>query len=230
MRRKHLPKVDHRGIRTLARAATIALLQGGSLVASLDASAISSQTISFAALSGKSFGAAPFTISATASSGLAVGFVSLATTVCTVAATTVTIRSAGTCTIQASQGGDATYAAAPAVNQSFAVAKASQTITFAALASKTYGAIPFTVYATASSGLAVIFVSTTTAVCTVSGAMVTIVAGGTCTIQTQQAGNGNYNAATNVNQSFIVTMGAIVQYTYDAAGNVIKIERVGSPN
>jgi len=67
-------------------------------------------------------------------------------------------------------------------------------------------------------------------VCTVSGAMVTIVAGGTCTIQTQQAGNGNYNAATNVNQSFVVTMGAIVQYTYDAAGNVIKIERVGSPN
>ena len=204
MRRKHLPKVDHRGVATLARAATIALLQGWSLVGWLDASAITSQTISFAALSAKSFGAAPFTISATASSGLAVGFISLTTPVCTVAATTVSIRGTGTCTIQASQGGDATYAAAPAVNQSFAVAKAAQTITFAALASKTYGAMPFTVNATASSGLAVIFVSTTTAVCTVSGAMATIVAGGTCTIQAQQAGNGNYNAATNVNQSFAV--------------------------
>jgi hypothetical protein len=39
----------------------------------------------------------------------------------------------------------------------------------------------------------------------VSGATVTLVAIGTCTIQATQAGNANYNAATAVNQSFQVT-------------------------
>jgi hypothetical protein len=197
-----------RGMRELAGAATVALLHLGALITSFDASALTSQIISFAAQSGKTFGAAPFTVSATASSGLAVSFASLAPTTCTVSAATVTIVGAGTCTLQASQAGDTTYAAAANVNQSFAVAKATQTIAFAVLAAKTYGAAPFVVSASASSGLTVTFVSTTTVVCTVSGATVTIVGGGTCTIQARQSGNGNYNAAANVNQTFAVAKAA----------------------
>jgi hypothetical protein len=208
MKWMHLPEMDHRGIRALASAATTALLQVCSLVASLDASALTSQTISFAALSGKSFDAAPFAISATASSGLAVGFISLTPSICTVAITTVTIQGAGICTIQALQAGDAIYTAAPTVNQTFTVAKAAQTITFAALAGKTYGAAPFAISAAASSRLMVTFVSTTTAVCTATGAMVTIITGGSCTIQAQQAGNGNYYAAANANQTFAVAKAA----------------------
>src|ERR1019366_5355094 len=65
--------------------------------------------------------------------------------------------------------------------------------------------ISFAVSATASSGLAVSFNSQTTLVCTVSGATVTLVSVGTCTIQATQAGNTNYAAATPVNQSFQVT-------------------------
>ena len=83
-------------------------------------------------------------------------------------------------------------------------AKANQAITFGALAGKTYGDAPFTVSATASSGLAVSFSSTTTGVCTVAGSTVTIVAAGTCTIVANQAGNANYNAAPQVTQSFTV--------------------------
>ncbi|HEV8553537.1 MAG TPA: FG-GAP-like repeat-containing protein [Casimicrobiaceae bacterium] len=188
------------------------------------AQAQTSQTITFNALASKTYGNAPFTVSATASSGLTVSFASLTTSVCTVSGTTVTIVAAGTCTIEASQAGNGTYAPAPNVDQSFTVAKANQTITFGALSGKTYGAAPFTISATASSGLAVTFVSTTTAVCTVSGATVTIIAAGTCTIQAQQAGNGNYNAAPNVNQSFTVakasqtiTFGALSGKTYGAA-------------
>ncbi len=166
------------------------------------------QTIMFAALGAKTYGAAPFAVSATASSGLAVKFASTTTAVCTVSVATVTIVAGGTCTIQAAQAGNGNYNAATSVSQSFAVAKAAQTITFAALGAKTYGAAPFAVGAIASSGLAVAFASTTTAVCTVSIATVTIVAGGTCTIQASQAGNGNYNAAANVNQSFAVAKAA----------------------
>ena len=64
-----------------------------------------------------------------------------------------------------------------------AAALLGQTITFGALAGQTYGVAPFTIGATASSGLPVSFASLTTAVCTVSGNTVTIVAAGTCTIQ-----------------------------------------------
>src|SRR5262249_31524980 len=132
------------------------------------------QTITLAALAGKTYGNPPFTVSATASSGLAVTFSSTTTTVCTVSGSTVTIVTGGTCSVKASQAGDVRYLAATAVTQSFTVAKASQTITFGALANQTYGVAPFTVSATASSGLAVTFTSTTTTVCTVSGSTVTI--------------------------------------------------------
>jgi hypothetical protein len=192
----------------VTRRAAVAFVAAIALVAASLALAQTSQTITFNALGNKTYGNVPFTVSATASSGLAVSFASLTTSVCTVSGTTVTIVAAGTCTIQASQAGNATYAPATNVSQSFTVAKANQTITFSALSGKTYGVAPFTVSATASSGLAVTFVSTTTAVCTVSGTTVTIVAAGTCTIQAQRAGNGNYNAATNVNQSLTVAKAA----------------------
>ncbi len=150
-------------------------------------------------------GTAPFTLSATVSSGLAVSFASTTPAVCTVSGATVTLVAVGTCTIRATQAGNANYAAATPVNRSFQVTPESQTITFGALSNQTLGTAPFTVSATASSGLAVSFASTTSTVCTVSGATVTLVAVGTCTIQATQAGNANYAAATPVNQSFQVT-------------------------
>jgi hypothetical protein len=163
-----------------------------------------SQTINFDVLANQPYGTAPFPVSATASSGLPVTFNSQTPAVCTVSGATVTLVSVGTCTIQATQGGNANYAAASPVNQSFQVTKASQTITFGALSNQVLGAAPFTVSATASSGLAVSFASTTTAVCTVAGNTVTLVTAGTCTIQATQAGNANYAAATPVDRSFQV--------------------------
>jgi uncharacterized protein (TIGR03437 family) len=81
----------------------------------------------------------------------------------------------------------------------------SQTITFGQLSNVTLGIAPFPVSATASSGLAVSFASTTPTVCTVSGSTVTIIAAGTCSITASQAGNANYTSATPVTQSFTVT-------------------------
>lgn len=79
------------------------------------------QTISFGALSNVIVGVAPFSISATASSGLAVNFTSTTTSVCTVSGNTVTIVATGGCSITANQAGNATYSAAPPVTQSFTV-------------------------------------------------------------------------------------------------------------
>jgi uncharacterized protein (TIGR03437 family) len=80
----------------------------------------------------------------------------------------------------------------------------SQTITFTTLSNVTVGVAPFPITATASSGLAVGFTSSTTSVCTVSGSTVMIVVAGTCSITATQAGNGNYTAAMPVTQSFVV--------------------------
>ena len=161
------------------------------------------QTITFGALAGKTYGDPPFTVSATASSGLVVSF--SASGNCTVSTTTVTITGAGSCTITASQAGDANYNAAPSVQQTFTIAKADQTITFNALADKTTSDPPFTVSATASSGLTVSFSATGS--CTVSGNTVTITGSGSCTITASQAGNANYNPAPSVARTFNITSG-----------------------
>jgi hypothetical protein len=189
----------------------------------------SAQTIAFGSLVNLPLGSAPTTVSAVASSGLPVSFVSLTTPVCTVVASTVTLASVGTCTLQATQPGNSNYLAAASVNQSFNVVTQSQTIAFAPLGNRIIGSAPFTVSATASSTLPVSFSSLTLSVCTIGGTTVTLVAQGTCTIRAIQSGNASYAAATPVDQSFTITSGAALQYTYDAAGNVIKIQRFGSP-
>jgi subtilisin len=95
------------------------------------------QSINFGTLSARTYGFAPFTVSATASSGLPVSFT--ASGACTVTGTTVTITGAGTCTITASQGGGASWNPAPSVERSFTIARATPVITWADPAAITYG-------------------------------------------------------------------------------------------
>src|SRR5205085_1142676 len=151
-----------------------------------------SQTITFAALSDRLFGVAPFSVSASASSGLPVDFSSLTATVCTISGATVTILAVGTCSVRAAQSGNVTYAAAPTVDQSFAVSQGAQSISFGAIGDKPLAASPITVNATASSGLAVSFASLSASICTVSNNLVTLVTAGTCTIRASQAGNASF--------------------------------------
>ena len=79
-----------------------------------------SQTITFGAIAAQTAGT-PVVLTATASSGLAIGYASTDTVVCTVSGSTATLNAAGVCAIQASQAGNTTYAAASAVTQSFTV-------------------------------------------------------------------------------------------------------------
>ncbi len=195
------------------------------------------QTITFGALGGKNLGDPAFAVSATASSSLTVTFSSLTTPVCTVSVNTVTIVAVGTCTIRAAQAGNSNYAAAANVDQSFTVGQGGQTITFGALAGKTFGAAAFTVSATASSGLAVTFSSLTSGVCTVATNTVTIVAVGTCTVRAAQAGNASYTAAANVDQSFTVaqatqtiSFGALSNHTLGSGSFTVSATGGGSGN
>jgi len=85
------------------------------------------------------------------------------------------------------------------------IAMANQTITFGALAARTLGVdASFALTATASSGLTVSYASSDESVATVSGSTVTIHKVGSTTITASQAGDGNFNAATEVSQSLTV--------------------------
>jgi len=163
------------------------------------------QIITFGSLSNVSLGVGSASLTATASSGLPVSLASTTSSVCTVNGSTVTLVSAGSCSITASQAGNGTYAAATPVTQSFTVNPTSQILTFNSLPGVIYGVSPFNLTATASSGLAVAFASTSPIVCTVWADSVTVVAPGTCSITASQSGNGNYLAAANVVQSFTIS-------------------------
>ena len=72
-----------------------------------------SQTITFGAVGNVTTSAAPFGISASASSGLAVSFASETNNVCTVSGSTVAVVTSGICSIVASQQGNAYFRACP---------------------------------------------------------------------------------------------------------------------
>jgi glucose/arabinose dehydrogenase len=84
------------------------------------------QSITFASLPDKTFGDAPFSLNATASSSLVVSY--SASGQCSVNGTTVTITGAGSCTISASQAGNVSYNPAQEVERTFAIAKATASV------------------------------------------------------------------------------------------------------
>jgi len=180
------------------------LANSGVITAVFPATAKLSQSITFTDPADISYGISPSSLSATSNSGLTVAFTSATSGVCTVSGTTVTIVSAGTCTINASQAGNANYEAASQVSQSFTISKASQSITFTDPEDITYGQSPSSLSATSTSTLTVAFTTATSGVCAVTGTTVTVLTAGTCTINANQAGDTNYVAASQVSQSFII--------------------------
>jgi hypothetical protein len=167
-----------------------------------------SQTIGFtsAAPSNAYLGGPNYTVAATATSGLPVTFASTTGSVCTVSGSTVSFVGTGTCTVSASQAGNSLYAAAPTVTQSFTVAGKPQSITFTSTAptGAFVGGPTYTVSATATSGLPVIFGAASFGVCSVSGSTVSFTAAGVCNIVGFQFGNATWASATPVVQTFTV--------------------------
>lgn len=74
-----------------------------------------------------------------------------------------------------------------------------------------------TLSASASSGNAVTYGSSTTSICTVSGDTVSFIGVGTCTVTADQAGDGNYNAAPQV--SLDITVSATLGITMAGSGS-----------
>ncbi len=160
-------------------------------------------------------GGPTYALAAVASSGLSVSLSSGTPSVCFLEGLTVSFIAAGTCTIDANQAGDSEYEAALEAQQTFVVNKRTQLIEFLSTAppSASVGEPTYVVSATASSGLGVAFSSTTPSVCFLEGSTVSFIAAGTCTIDANQAGDGEYDAALQAQQSFTVSSAPVLVST-----------------
>lgn len=183
-----------------------------------------SQTINYTSTAPAAavFNGPSYSVAATSTSGLAVTFTidASASAVCSISGSTVSFIGVGSCVINANQAGNANYLPAPQTQQTFAVGKASQTIsiTSTAPANAAVGGATYTVAATATSGLAVAFTidPVASSVCSVSGSTVSFIGNGSCVINANQAGNANYSAAPQVQQSFAVKASQTITFTSTA--------------
>ncbi|HEY7872619.1 MAG TPA: hypothetical protein VIC31_07865 [Rudaea sp.] len=193
------------------------------------------QTITFTstAPAGATVGGATYTVTATASSGLTVTLTidASASSVCSISGSTVSFTDVGNCVIDANQAGNGTYNAAPQAQQTFAVGKGNQTITFTstAPAAATVGGSTYTVTATSSAGLTPVTFTidaSASSVCSISGSTVSFTGVGNCVIDANQAGNASYNAAPQVQQTFAVGKGnQTITFTSTAPAGAV----VGGP-
>ena len=103
------------------------------------------QSITFAAIANHVWGDAAFTLTATSSSGLPVSF--SATGPATITGSILTITGAGVVTVNATQDGNASYAAATSVVQAFKINGAPLDVTASAATSTYGGALPKFAYA-----------------------------------------------------------------------------------
>jgi hypothetical protein len=204
------------------------VLQSFSIGAEAPSQSVQSISFTSSPPPGAIVGGPTYTVTAAASSGLAVTFSSGNPSVCSVSSSTVSFVATGTCTVLANQGGSGSYSAAPQVSQSFDIGQGPQTISFTSTPpSDAYvGGPTYAVAATASSGLAVTFSSGSPSVCSVSGSTVSFTESGTCIVRANQSGNASYQPAPQVQQSFTVVpppSAQTITFTSNAPANAVYL-------
>jgi gliding motility-associated-like protein/uncharacterized repeat protein (TIGR02543 family) len=162
------------------------------------------QSITFPAIADKVYGETPFTLTATASSGLPVTYQALTNNI-TINGSIVTITNTGLATIRATQAGNASYNEAAPVEVSFTVNKAPQTITFNQPKPVSRYAGVVTLTAISSSGLPVSFSANEPSVGVITSDNKLQVKGlGTIKIIASQPGNEFYLPATVIEREVVV--------------------------
>jgi hypothetical protein len=157
------------------------------------------QSISFTGPATQTFGAAPVALTATATSGLAVSFttVPVVSSVCSVSGSTVTLTSAGTCTIAADQNGNTSFAPAPQVTRAFTINQATQATL---IANAVATVLPFggttTLSTTGGSGTGAVTFVSNNGNCSIAGTTLTATGAGSCVVTATKAADTNFLIAT----------------------------------
>lgn len=140
-----------------------------------------------------------FEVDASASSGLPLVLVAFGA--CEVNGTDLHLLGAGRCTVQALQPGDDNFIAAQVVEESFDIARAGQSIGFR-LPSPLVRGNDLQLAAASSSGLPVRFEAY--GACLVVGSVLRLTGEGSCTVNADQEGNRNFEAAQTVTRTVSV--------------------------
>jgi hypothetical protein len=195
-------KIRHGVEMTLLAACALLAACGGGGSGSGGGSEGRLQVINFKYPGGNTLLNGPTVLSATATSGLEVSYRTGTPTTCTVSGNQLTLVAAGECLVIASQAGGAgsdgvKWAAADDVSQLFNVLKKAQEITFTppdyVLSSATQS---ITLSATADSGQAVTFETSTPEVCAITGTTLQLKGKGSCAVTAKQAGTDQYGPVT----------------------------------
>jgi len=175
------------------------------------------QTISFTSSAPVSavVGGPSYTPTATATSGLTVAFTidGTASSICSInGSNVVAFTGAGSCVIDANQAGNATYSAAPQVQQTFTVGKGTQTtLAVTGPASLGYtGTAPITTSGGSGTGTISYSTSSASSQCTVNSTTGVITAhatSGNCVVAASKAADSNYNATSSANFNVTLTLG-----------------------
>lgn len=139
----------------------------------------------------------------------------------------MSFQDVGNCVLNFNQAGDANYAAASQVQQTFAVGKGSQTVAFTSSApgSATNGGATYAVTATATSSLSVAITvdAASAAVCSISGGTVSFLGAGSCVLNADQIGTDLWNPAPRVQQAFAVAASTQTVSITSSAPTTLKV-------
>jgi hypothetical protein len=152
------------------------------------------------------------TITLATSGGSGTGAVTYATTgTCSETSGILTVGDAGSaCTVTATKAQSTNFNAATSVTQTITITKSNQSVTFTTTPTVPTANGSYSVAATADSGLSVAITvdSGSTAVCSISGSTVSFLTSGSCVLNANQAGNTNFNPASQVQQTITVAKAA----------------------
>ncbi|MEM9615164.1 MAG: FG-GAP-like repeat-containing protein [Actinomycetota bacterium] len=173
------------------------------------------QVITFAVPGGAVFGDDPLALSVTASSGLPV--TTSARGACALLGTSILLTGGGTCTLVANQAGSVEWSAAVAVEVSFTVGRADQSIATLSPRDRAFDAAPWALIATASSGLPVGF--SATGACEIVDGELVHTRLGECQVTAFQSGDQDWNAAPTLTETYDITPGrAVLTIETDTVG------------
>ncbi len=150
-------------------------------------------TLAFASPGPRTYGGAPFAVTASSASP---GAVSYAVTrgPATLSGSTVTLTGAGEVVLAAAQAASGNFGPATA-STTFTVNPATPVLQFAPVASKTFGDAPFSLVASSASAGQVTY-AVEGGPATLAGGTVTLTGAGTVVVSATQKADGNYTAAT----------------------------------
>ena len=173
-----------------------------------------SQVITFNAVVAMVVGGSNQSLVAVSNAGVLypVTFVATPASICTIIAGTINAVAGGTCSVTASQAGDATYTAAPNVIKTVAITQGQPTLLISNTALAGVVGTAFTVTTSGGSVAGTRSVVTTSSGCTVSGMKVSRTTAGTCSVVANNSANGIYSQVSSI--PVVITFTAKVKASF----------------